>query len=77
MRRRVITSRLELSRLSRHWGLRTKHAVTDVGVANRLGSRVALWWMHGLEVSKIVLTLSVRAILNCFGFDVIDPLLNF
>ena len=77
MRRRVISRRLELSTLTRHWGLGTEHAVTDTGVANSLRSRVAVWLMHGSEVSKIVLTFSVRAVLNDFGFDVIDPLLNF
>lgn len=44
---------------------------------NRLRSRVAVLWMHGLEVSNIVLKLCVRAVWNGFGFDVIDPLLNF
>lgn len=77
MRRRVISRRLELSTLTRHRGLGSKYAVTDVGVAHRLGNRVAVWRMHGLRVSKIVLTLSVKAIMNGFGFDVIEPLLDF
>ena len=77
MRHGVISRKLELSRLARLWGLGTKHVVTDVRVANRLGSSVAVWWIHGLGVSKIVLRLSVKAILNGFGFDVIEPLLDF
>lgn len=77
MRRRVIIRREEVSGLARHIGLDTKRAVIRVGVANRLRSGAAVWWMQILEVSKILLTLSVRAILNGFGFDMIDPLLNF
>ena len=77
MRRRVINGRAEVSKLARHCRLDTKRAVIGVVLANRLRSRTAVWWMHSIKVSKIVLTLSVRTMLNGFGFDVVDPLLNF
>ena len=56
--------------------LGTKHIEIVVWTVNRLRSRVALWWMHGLAVRSIGLKLCVMVILSGLGFDVIDLLLN-